>query len=71
MGGGEKTAIDGGEYIPEAKGFITSTCYNVLTTWAHREVKYATRVTSQRLNLLHAWVLPEDNLIEGIAMGAH
>ena len=65
------SSAHGREDVPESESLISSTSDDVLTTWTDREIQNTTRVTCQCLYFLHAWVLPKDYLIEGVAMSAH
>ena len=58
------------EYVPETEGLVSCSGDNALTVWTHREVKDSVGVTRERCNFLHGWVLPHDDLIQRIAMGA-
>ena len=59
------------EGIPESKSLVTSASDNDLAIWAHSQVKHAIRVSGQADNLLHARVLPHDNLVLAETMRAH
>ncbi len=56
------------ERIPKAKRLIASTSNNDLSIWAHGQVEYTIRVTRQRDHLLHAWILPDNDLILAVTM---
>jgi hypothetical protein len=56
------------EAIPEAKCFIASTSYNDLTVWAHGKVEHSIGVSGERNDLLHAGVLPDNDLVLGVAV---
>ena len=57
--------------IPESKGLVTGTGDNDLAVRAHSQIEHTIRVSSQADNLLHARILPHDNLVLAEAMRAH
>ena len=66
----EHTPADGREDVPEAQSLVTGPCDDALSTRADREVENALRVPRQRLDLLHARVLPENDLVQRVSVSA-
>src|ERR1700710_971901 len=58
------------EDFPETQGLITSARHHRLAVRAHGEVQDTEGVASQRNNLLHARVLPDDNLVLTVSVCA-
>lgn len=57
--------------IPEAKGLVSSAGNNSLTIWAHRQVEDSVSMASERNNLLHVGIFPDDDLILAVSVGRH
>lgn len=57
--------------IPEPKGLVTGTSDNDLTIRAHGEIQNPVSVTSEGDDLLHARVLPNDDLVLAVAVGGN
>jgi hypothetical protein len=59
------------ENLPESKRFISGTSHDRRTVWRHGQVQHTVRVASQSCNLAHAWISPDNNLVERVSVGAH
>ena len=49
--------------VPEPQSFVTRTCHDRLTLWAHRKIENAVCVTGERGDHVECWVLPDADLI--------
>jgi hypothetical protein len=59
------------ESVPETKRLITCASDNDLAIWTHGKVEHTVGVARQRHHLLHARVLPHDNLVLAVTMSRH
>ena len=56
---------------PKSQRFISSSSYDGLSIRTHSQIQYTTRMSRQRSNLCHRWILPNRNLILTIPVRTH
>lgn len=59
------------EHVPESECFIARASDDVFAAGRHAQVKHAEGVSGQRLDFLHRRELPQDDLVQAVAVGAH
>ena len=59
-----------GEDLPESQRLISSSRNNGRSIWTYSKIQHTIGMSSKRCNLLHGGVLPNNNLVEGVAVGA-
>jgi predicted small metal-binding protein len=59
------------EDIPESESFISCTSDYSLAIRTHSQIKDPIGVSSKNCKFLIFWVVPDDNLVERVAVSAH